>query len=286
MSESAQGSGGRRSGRLLIGLAIAAIAVIGYLSRTQVNPVTGEKQHVALDVDQEKALGLESAPQMAAQMGGEASPSDPDAQRVSEVGRRVVEKSSASRSPYADSFRFHLLNDPETVNAFALPGGPIFITEGLLRRLRTEAQLAGVLGHEAGHVVHRHVAEQMAKGQLGGLLAAAAGIAADDGSDRGQRAQAVAAMVNQVVQLRYSRQDESEADRYGVDAMAEAGYDPHAMLEVMRILADASQGPRPPEFLSSHPLPETRLRELEQYVREKGSAGAEGQPLSEGRPLD
>ena len=261
------GSGGGRGGRLLVALVLAVIAIVGYMSRTQVNPVTGEKQHVALDVDQEKALGLEAAPQMAAQMGGEASPSSPDAERVAAVGRKVVEKSSAERSPYADSFRFHLLNDPETVNAFALPGGQIFITEGLLRRLKTEAQLAGVLGHETGHVVHRHVAEQMAKGQLGQLLATAAGVATDDGSGR---AQAIAVMVNQVTQLRFGRQDETEADHYGVDAMEEAGYDPHAMLEVMQILSEASPGQRPPEFLSSHPLPETRLRDLEEYLRTKG----------------
>lgn len=256
--------------RLLLGLAVAAIALFGYFSRTQVNPVTGEKQHIALSVDQEKALGLESAPQMAAQMGGEASPSDPDARRVAEVGRRMVERSNAARSPYADTFRFHLLNDPETVNAFALPGGQIFITEGLLHRLQTEAQLAGVLGHETGHVVHRHAAEQLAKGQLGQLLGAAAGVAADDGSGRGAKTQAIAAMVNQMVQLRYSRQDESEADRYGVDAMAEAGYDPRAMLEVLEILKKASAGPRPPEILSSHPLPETRIRELQDYLKQKG----------------
>jgi predicted Zn-dependent protease len=258
------------SRRLILALVVAAIALFGYFSRTQVNPVTGEKQHVALSVDQEKALGLASAPQMAAQMGGEASPSEPDARRVAEVGRRIVERSNAGRSPYADTFRFHLLNDPETVNAFALPGGQIFITEGLLRRLQTEAQLAGVLGHETGHVVHRHAAEQLAKGQLGQLLGAAAGVAADDGSGRGANAQAIAAMVNQMVQLRYSRQDESEADRYGVDAMAEAGYDPRAMLEVLQILKEASAGPRPPEILSSHPLPETRIRELQDYLKQKG----------------
>lgn len=274
-----------RSKRLLLALAVVAIALIGYFSQTQINPVTGEKQHVALSVDQEKVLGLESAPEMAAQMGGEASPSDPGAQRVSEVGRRMVASSNASRSPYADSFRFHLLRDPETVNAFALPGGPIFITEGLLRRLQTEAQLAGVLGHEAGHVVHRHAAEQLAKGQLGQLLGAAVGVAADDGSGEGGRAQAVAMMVSQVVQLRYGRQDESEADRYGVDAMAAAGYDPRAMLQVLEILRDASQGPRPPEFLSSHPLPETRIRELEDYLRQKGVAETGARGPDANRPL-
>ena len=258
-----------RSRRLLLALVVAAIAIIGYYCQTQVNPVTGEKQHIALSVDQEKVLGLQAAPEMAAQMGGETSPSDPDAQRVAAVGARIIQRSNAGRSPYADTFQFHLLNDPETVNAFALPGGQIFITEGLLRRLTSEAQLAGVLGHETGHVVHRHSAEQMAKGQLGALLGAAAGVAADDGSGQGRQAQAVAMMVNQMVQLRYSRQDESEADRYGVDAMAEAGYPPRAMLELLEILKQASTGPRPPEFLSSHPLPETRIQELQAYLQQK-----------------
>ena len=259
-----------RSRHLLLALVVAGIGLIGYFCRTQVNPVTGEKQHVAMSVDQEKAVGLQSAPEMAAQMGGEVDPSDPDARRVAEVGRRVVERSNAGRSPYADSFQFHLLRDPETVNAFALPGGQIFITEGLYRRLRTEAQLAGVLGHESGHVVHRHAAEQLAKGQLGAMLAAAAGVAADDGSGQGRNAQMIALVVNQVVQLRYGRHDESEADRYGVDAMAAAGYDPRAMVELLQILKEASQGPRPPEFLSSHPLPETRIQELEDYLKQKG----------------
>ena len=242
--------------RLLLGLAVAGIALFLYYSQTQVNPVTGEKQHIAMSVDQEKALGLQSAPEMAAQMGGEVDPSDPDAARVKAVGRRIVERSNAGRSPYADSFQYHLLRDPETVNAFALPGGQIFITEGLLRRLQSEDQIAGVLGHETGHVVHRHSAEQMAKGQLGALLGAAAGVATDDGSGRGRNAQVI----------------ESEADRYGVDAMAEAGYQPRAMLEVLEILKQASTGPRPPEMLSSHPLPETRIAELQSYLQQKHPA--------------
>ena len=259
-----------RGRHFLLGLVMAGIALFLYYSQTQVNPTTGEKQHVAMSVDQEKALGLQSAPEMAAKMGGEVDPSNPDAARVKAVGRRIVERSNAGRSPYADSFQYHLLRDPETVNAFALPGGQVFITEGLLQRLKSEDQIAGVLGHETGHVVHRHSAEQMAKGQVGALLSAAADVAVEDGNGRGRNAQIAAATVNQMIQLRYSRQDESEADRYGVDAIAEAGYDPRAMLEVLEILKQASSGPRPPEWLSSHPLPETRIAELQAYLKEKG----------------
>ncbi len=281
------GSGGglvrnRGCGRILIALVIAAVGIIVYMSRTEVNPVTGEKQHVALSVDQEKVLGLEAAPEMAQKMGGDVDPGDPSARLVAEVGGRVVSRSNAGTSPYAGSFRFHLLADPETVNAFALPGGQVFITRGLLDRLRTEAELAGVLGHEVGHVIHRHAAEQMAQGQLGQVLSQAVGVAASDGSDGGRHAAMVAAMVNQMVQLRYSRADESESDRYGIDAMASAGYDPKAMLEVMEILKQASSGQNPPEWLSSHPLPDTRIEEIREYLRQR-SAGDAG--LSEGRAL-
>ena len=86
---------------------------------------------------------------------------------VAIVGRNIVENSDASKSDYADNFRFTLLNDPKTVNAFALPGGPVFITRALYDKLETEAELAGVLGHEIGHVVGRHSAEQLAKASSG-----------------------------------------------------------------------------------------------------------------------
>jgi len=114
------------------------------------------------------------------------------------------------------------------------------------------------------------------------VLSQAVGVAASDGSDGGQHAAMIAAMVNQMVQMKYGRGDESESDRYGIDAMAEAGYDPKAMLEVMEILKQASGGARQPEWLSSHPLPETRIVEIQEYLRQKGAGGGS---VSEGRPL-
>ncbi len=252
--------------RILIALAIVAFALFRYFSQTEINPVTGEKQHISMTADQETSLGLEAAPQMAAQMGGEVDRSDVGAQRVDRIGRSVVERSDAARSPYR--YDFHLLRDPETVNAFALPGGQVFITRGLLSKLQSDAQLAGVLGHEIGHVVNRHGAEHMATGQLGQLLTMAAGVAATDERGRGQRAALVAAMINQMVQLKYSRSDELEADRFGMDYMKQAGYDPSAMLGVMRILEAASRGGRTPELLSTHPYPEARIEAIERHLRE------------------
>jgi predicted Zn-dependent protease len=266
----------------LIAGAIVAFALFRYFSQTEVNPVTGEKQHIAMTVDQEAALGLESAPVMAEQMGGEVDPSDPKAKLVEAIGHKVVAESDASRSPY--TYDFHLLRDAQTVNAFALPGGQVFITEGLLRKLENEAQLAGVLGHEVGHVVNRHGAEHMATGQLGQLLTVATGVATSDDQSHGQRAAMIAAMVNQLVQLKYSRTDELESDRFGMNAMTQAGYDPQAMLGVMRILEDASRGGAPPEMLSTHPYPEQRVAEIQRYLAEKYPNGVPRE-LTAGRAL-
>jgi len=258
----------RGGGRWGVALLLVVFALISYYSKTQVNPVTGEKQRVALNVDQEKALGLESAPQMAREMGGALDPAqDPQARVVAELGAKLVAMSSAGRSPYSDNFHFYLLADTETVNAFALPGGQIFLTRGLFSRLSNDSQVAAVLGHEIGHVIHRHSAEQMAKGQLGQMLAGAVAVGADDGQGQGQRAAVVAAMVNQMVQLKYGRGDESEADGYGLQALVDAGYDPSAMLDLMYVLKEASGGTRPPEMLSSHPLPATRIEEVRAWLK-------------------
>jgi predicted Zn-dependent protease len=282
-----QGPQGFDMGRLIrygIGLLIALFGIATYMMRTQVNPVTGQRQHIAMSVDEEKALGLQAAPKMAAQMGGGIDPkNDVRARIVAEVGSELVHRSDAERSPYVGNFHFFLLNDPKTINAFALPGGQIFITRALYEKLANEGQLAGVLGHEIGHVVNRHSAQQMAKGQLGKVLAGAVAVGAS-GDRHGQEATAAAMMANQMLQLKYGRGDESEADKYGLKYMAEAGYDPTAMLDVMKILKEASGDGRQPEFLSTHPLPDTRLKEIADNIKETYPNGIPAS-LSKGRAL-
>src|ERR1700749_4494469 len=115
--DSNSGPGRQINLRLLAALVIGIIAIATYFFETQVNPVTGEKQHVAMNVDQEMRLGLEAAPKMAAEMGGAADPrTDARARFVSGLGRRIIERSDAHRSPYVGNFHFILLNDPNTVN--------------------------------------------------------------------------------------------------------------------------------------------------------------------------
>ena len=284
--EGGQGSGMGQLIRWALGLIIALVGVGMYLFRTQVNPVTGESQRIAMSVDDEKSMGLQAAPEMADKMGGDIDPRDDErAMLVSEVGRKIVERSDAGRSPYVGNFHFHLLSDPKTINAFALPGGQVFITQALFGRLRNEAELAGVLGHEIGHVIERHSAQQMAAGQLGQLLTVAVGVGASGQDDGGRKAQMAAAVANQMLSLRYSRGDESQADDVGLKYMAQAGYDPTQMLEVMKILKEASGGAGgQPEFLQTHPLPETRLEDIQNQIKKNYPDGVPSD-LTKGRSL-
>jgi predicted Zn-dependent protease len=245
--------------RLILALAIVIISLVSYFSSCERNPITGKTQFVDLTPDQEIALGLKATPQMIRQYGG----LHPDARiqaLIDTVGHRILRKSSAGATKW--KFEFHLLNDPKTVNAFALPGGQIFISTGLYNLLQTEGQLAGVLGHEIGHVIARHSSQRLAKNKLTQGLTGAVAVATGDAS-----ATQVAAVVGELINMSYGRDDELESDALGVRFMSEAGYDPRAMIEVMKILAKASGGARQPEFFSTHPNPENRIEKIQETIR-------------------
>ena len=244
--------------RLVVAAIIALFAIITYFGSTSENPLTGEKQRVAMTPEQEIRLGYQSAPQMAAQMGGESRNAQALA-LVQRVGEGLVRQSVASKSPYKFSFR--VLAEPKTVNAFALPGGPVFITEGLLRLLKTEGELAGVLGHEIGHVIARHSSEHLAKQQLTQGLLGALVVGSGDYTTA-QIGQVVGNMIN----MSYGRDDELEADALGIRIMTEGGYDPRGLIRVMEVLAKASGGSRQPEFFSTHPAPENRAERIKQAI--------------------
>jgi predicted Zn-dependent protease len=257
-----------RRGKFVIAAIIAVISLITYYASSSDNPITGETQHVGnITHEQEVALGLQAAPEMAAQFGGVSSDAQAT-QAVNDVCARLVSRSDAQQAAEYYRFECHLLADPNTINAFALPGGQVFITEGLMSKLRTEGELAGVLGHEIGHVVARHSAQQMAKAQLTqGLTGAAVLATYDPNNPSTQRTAAVAAMIGQLVSMKFSRADEIEADQLGVKLEAEAGYDPRAMVEVMKVLEAEAGGSRQPEFFSTHPNPENRIPRIEEAIK-------------------
>jgi predicted Zn-dependent protease len=268
MYRRARGGGcGLGGGRLLIALILVGVALFTYFGQSVYNPVTDETQHISLSPEQEVALGLQAAPEVEQEFGGQSQ--DARAQAlVDQVCGRIVESSAAGQAEYP--FACHLLADQETINAFALPGGQVFVTEALFRRIETEGQLAGVLGHEIAHVVARHGAEHIAKQQLTeGLTGAAVVASYDPENPNSAYAAQFAMLVGQLVNMKYGRDDELESDRLGVRFMGEAGYDPRAMLRVMQILAESSSGGRPPEFFSSHPNPENRIQRIQEAIDEE-----------------
>jgi predicted Zn-dependent protease len=257
-------------------------ALVSFYGSKQKNPITGKTQAIALSPKQEVALGLSTAPRMAQQFGGPDS--DAEGQSlVRSVGEKLVRSGPAASTPY--EYKFTLLADRRTINAFALPGGPIFITRALYDKLGNEAQLAGVLGHEIGHVVGRHSAEKLAQARLGQTIVGAVGVATSDGYNRrGNAGYAAAAIVNKMLQLSYSREDESQSDTLGVRFMSEAGYDPRALIEVMEILKRASGGKSRSEFMSSHPDPGNRAQAIRAEIQQRYPGGIPAN-LTTGAPL-
>jgi predicted Zn-dependent protease len=210
---------------------------------------------------------------MTRQFGG-LDPSRADQERLDRIGRRLlatVPKATDAQTGYR--FEFHLLGDRATVNAFALPGGQVFVTRALYERLPRDAMLAGVLGHEIGHVVHRHGAEHLAKQGLLQGLAGALAIGVSEHADP-RAAHAVAQAVGSLVMMRHGRADELESDAYGVETMVAAKYDPNAMVTVMEVLREASGGgARAPEWASTHPDPTNRIARIREEIARRLPGG-------------
>ena len=242
--------------RLLIGVAIAAFFAVKYCNQREVNDYTGRTQAISITTEQEIAIGIQSAPQIAQQHGG-LYPNNQYQAFVDEVGNKLVNNSIAQETPY--KYEFHLLADRKTINAFALPGGQIFITYALFSQLENEDQLAGVLGHEIGHVIGRHSAERIAETEFWQGMATAGSVGADVGG--------IVQQFGQGKLLKNGRGDELESDDLGVLFMINSGYNPEEMVGVMEILKKAAGPNRIPEFQSTHPDPDNRIEKIREAIR-------------------
>ena len=252
-------------------LIISALLLAGVFAQTgcSVNPATGARSLTLLSWDEEKAMGAEAAPQFTQEFGGPVEDAQIQ-QYVDRIGAKLV----AQIEPGVPDLDWEfILLDSDVINAFALPGGKVFMTRGLAVKLENEAEMAGVLGHEVGHVTARHANQRMSK-QIGfniaiGAAAVAVGVADSDSDVRkyGQYAVPALAVGGNVVLLKYGRDEESQADALGMRYMSKAGYHPRAQRRVMEVLLAASgTSGRPPEWLSTHPFPETRIERIDSLL--------------------
>ena len=186
-------------------------------------------------------------------------------EQVTRVGQRIAQ--ATGRSDYR--WEFKVLEDKQ-VNAFCLPGGKVAVYTGILPVTRDDAGLAAVLGHEVSHAIARHSGERMTQ-QLGvqiGLIGVQVALSGRDPRVAQLGTTALAALASGAVLLPFSRVQESEADHLGLIYMAKAGYHPSAARDLWVRMSAASKGQRPPEFLSTHPSPETRVKQIEDWLPE------------------
>ena len=230
------------------------------------NPATGRRQLMLVSEAQEIAMGKQADQEVVAAYG--LYPDDRVQAYVAQVGGRLAAASERPSLPWT----FRVVDDP-AVNAFALPGGYIYVTRGIMTHLRSEAELVAVLGHEIGHVTGRHSASQMSKQQLamGGLIV---GMAV---KPELQRFGGLAQQGLGLLFLKFGRDDENEADELGLRYMARQAYDPREMLEVFSVLDGVTRaeggGARMPDWLSTHPSPGNRTTRIQDQIAATGASG-------------
>lgn len=179
---------------------------------------------------------------------------------IDSLGARIASRADGPRYPYS----FDVVNRRD-INAFALPGGPIWVHRGLIDAAQNESQLAGVIAHEVAHIANRHAAEQMTKGTFANLGLGLLGAFLGDGRGA-QLAQLGAGFAANATMMKFSRDHEREADLRALRYMKSAGYDPRGMVEFLRVLRHR-QGRDPGSvqtFFSSHPAPAERVRRLQE----------------------
>ncbi len=257
---------------------VRAFVVLGFaaLLATQTacttNAATGRKQFNLLSRNQEIAMGAGAAPQLTEEYGGAVADTGVSSY-VRSIGEELARHTEADYPSLP--WEFTVL-DSDVINAFALPGGKVFISRALAEKLTSEAQLASILGHEIGHVTAQHVDERMSRQYglaIGGSLLAA--LASGSDSQWGAIGAQAAITGAGLYALSFDRDQESESDALGIRYMVRAGYNPIGSLEAMQVLADEAggSGGGPQDWFSTHPHPGTRVGRI-RSILERDHPGA------------
>ncbi|MFT3780713.1 MAG: M48 family metallopeptidase [Nibricoccus sp.] len=244
---------------LFNGLLAAGVLIVGACSTV---PETGRKQLMLVSPDQESKMGLASFEEIKKQ---EKISQDPEFNaRVRRVGERIAQ--SVGRELDNAQWEF-VVFESDQINAFALPGGKVGVYTGLLKLAKSDDELACVMGHEIAHVTSRHGAERTSQNYAvagAGIIAALAMEAKDvDPAKRNMVLAAYGVGTTGLIILPFSRTHESEADSIGLRFAAGAGYDPRAAVTFWQRMSAANRGAKPPEWLSTHPSDETRIKNLQ-----------------------
>jgi len=243
---------------------LSVILVATLLAAQSASPTFPNPGNSHMSREDQRALGLQAAAQVYKTMPV-LPDNSPETQYIRQLGQKLVATVPAE---YSWPFEFHVVAQKE-INAFALPGGPMFVNIGTITAAANEAELAGVMAHEMSHVIMQHSAKQADKAQWTGLLAGlASGLAGATlgGGLVGQAAQMGIQFGAQGLTLKYSRTDESQADAVGAIILYKAGYNPQAMADFFQALESQSQG-APPQLLSDHPDPGNRSQAIEREIR-------------------
>ena len=232
-------------------------------SACQTAPVTGRSQLILIPESMEIEMGLTSYKETLKKV--KLSEDKEKVDMVRRVGERIARV--ADRKDY--KWEFNLIDDDKMVNAFALPGGKVAVYTGILRYTENDAGLAAVMGHEVAHALVRHGGERISAGILAqlGMIGLSTAVKNKDPVAISAINQAYGIGVNVGVLLPFNRSQELEADRVGLVLMAKAGYDPSEAVAFWRRMMKGKDK-APPEFLSTHPATDKRIRELEQWLPE------------------
>lgn len=223
------------------------------------NAATGRSQLNLLSRDEEISLGAQEGAKMTEAYGGAIT--DPQlAGYINRVARSMLPYVEGDYGDLPWEFTFI---DSDEINAFALPGGKVFFTRGLASRLTNEAQMAGVLGHEIGHVTAEHADKHISQALIINGAVTVTGAVIGDGSATTQVAMQALQTGSGLFALKFSREDELEADRLGMRYMRKAGYDPRGLRAVMELFLQMAGEGRAPEFLSTHPDPQRRIDQID-----------------------